>query len=158
MKLKNKETGEIATLTMSNNGESLLLMADGEMLVRDVKLSDLEEWEDYKKPKKSLCKYYYYIDSACKGGIDKSQIFNCEHCEKIDEFNKSIGNYFDTKKEAERAVEKLKAWKRLKDKGFRFVKWKIGNKKLWAGFEFDKEAWATEVEPELDLLFGGDNE
>lgn len=32
---------------------------------------------------------------------------------------KRIGNYFETREEAERAVRKLKAWKRLKDKGFR---------------------------------------
>ena len=35
--------------------------------------------------------------------------------------NIEIGNYFDTREEAEKAVEKLKAWKRLKDKGFRFT-------------------------------------
>ena len=29
---------------------------------------------------------------------------------------KAIGNYFDTKEEAEKAVEKLKAWKRLNEK------------------------------------------
>ena len=38
----------------------------------------------------------------------------------VDDFNKSIGNYFETKEEAEKAVEKLKAWKRLKDKGVTF--------------------------------------
>lgn len=32
---------------------------------------------------------------------------------------KRLGNYFETREEAERAVRKLKAWKRLKDKGFR---------------------------------------
>jgi hypothetical protein len=32
----------------------------------------------------------------------------------------SIGNYFETKEEAEKAVEKLKAWKRLKGGGFVF--------------------------------------
>jgi len=38
--------------------------------------------------------------------------------EVYDRKNKEIGNYFETKEEAEKAVEKLKAWKRLKDKGF----------------------------------------
>lgn len=33
---------------------------------------------------------------------------------------KTIGNYFETRKEAEKAVEKLKAWKRLKDSGLKF--------------------------------------
>jgi hypothetical protein len=46
MKLKNKKTGEMATLTLSSNGEELLLMKNDEMIVREVKLSDLEEWED----------------------------------------------------------------------------------------------------------------
>ena len=32
-----------------------------------------------------------------------------------------IGNLFDTKEEAEKAAEKLKAWKRLKELGFRFI-------------------------------------
>lgn len=106
------------------------------------------EWEDYKEPKE-----YWYIDSACTGGIDKSKIFDCEHCEKIDDFNKSIGNYFLDKKEAKKAVEKLKAWKRLKDKGFRFV----GHSSTADGvhtieYIFDDD---IPVEP-LDLLFGGE--
>ena len=37
------------------------------------------------------------------------------------EIDKEIGNWFDTKEEAEKAVEKLKAWKRLKDFGCRFI-------------------------------------
>ena len=66
------------------------------------------------KKRKKLT-HYYYIDSACEGDIDRAKIFDCEHCKRIDEFNKSIGNYFETEKEAELAVRKLKAWKRLKD-------------------------------------------
>ena len=38
-----------------------------------------------------------------------------------DRFNKEIGNYFETKEEAELVVDKLKAWQRLKDIGCRFV-------------------------------------
>ena len=34
----------------------------------------------------------------------------------------AIGNYFETPEEAEKAVEKLEAWKRLKDKGLYFVR------------------------------------
>ena len=66
------------------------------------------------KKRKKLT-HYYYIDSACEGDIDRNEIFDCEHCKRIDEFNKSIGNYFNTREEAEKAVRKLKAWKRLKD-------------------------------------------
>lgn len=46
MKIKNKKTGEIGTLTLSSNGEELLLMKNKEMVTRNVRLSDLEEWED----------------------------------------------------------------------------------------------------------------
>ena len=70
--------------------------------------------------KKKKLAYYYYIDSACEGDIDRTEIFDCKHCKRIDDFNKSIGNYFETEKEAEKAVERLRAWKRMKDKGFRF--------------------------------------
>ena len=50
-------------------------------------------------------------------GLQKSHI--C-HCLKGDR-NTTGGYHFEpcTKEEAEKAVEKLKAWKRLKDKGFR---------------------------------------
>lgn len=38
-----------------------------------------------------------------------------------------IGNCFQTEEEAEKAVEKLKAWKRLKDSGLKFKGWNKGN-------------------------------
>lgn len=38
-----------------------------------------------------------------------------------------IGNCFQTKEEAEKAVEKLKAWKRLKDSGLKFKDWNKSN-------------------------------
>ena len=69
--------------------------------------------------------------------------------EKLKEF----GNYFGTKEEAEKAVKKLKAWKRLKDKGFRF--------KCCDDYHIDYEltgrcVWTDETEADLDLLFGGE--
>lgn len=39
------------------------------------------------------------------------------------ELLKEIGNYFETEGEARKAVEKLKAFKRLEAKGFRFTGW-----------------------------------
>lgn len=55
-----------------------------------------EEWEDYEEPK----------------GMQEIHIsFNDPTAVVIE---------FGTDEEAEKAVEKLKAWKRLKDKGFRF--------------------------------------
>lgn len=108
------------------------------------------EWEDYKEPKE-----YWYIDSACTGGIDKSKIFDCEHCEKIDDFNKSIGNYFLDKKEAKKAVEKLKAWKRLKDKGLHATTFYVEDGSLVIRAKTHNSSGAENWE-DLDLLFGGE--
>ena len=155
MKLRNKQTGEIATLTMSNNGESLLLMVDGEMLAYNIRLSDLGEWEDYEKPKE-----YWYIDAD--GGL------LCEPSDDRCEFDnkcREIGNYFETKEEAERAVEKLKAWKRLKDKGFRFTSTPgVGSLDITPGkFQIEinadmPEKWfcCDAVQKDLDDCFGGE--
>ena len=43
----------------------------------------------------------------------------CVEQENRDEM-REIGNYFETREESEKAVEKLKAWKRLKDRNLRF--------------------------------------
>lgn len=99
MKLKNKKTGEIVEATDFN------IMSDYNSLAELNK-----DWEDYEEPTG-----YWYIDFdgdvlGCVEDFDK----------ETDEKRKQIGNYFETKEEAEKAVEKLKAWKRLKDKGFRF--------------------------------------
>lgn len=45
----------------------------------------------------------------------------------VDNGRLDIGNCFQTEEEAERAVEKLKAWKRLKDSGLKFKSWNKSN-------------------------------
>jgi len=85
-------------------------------------------------------------------GLQKSHI--C-HCLKGDR-NTTGGYHFEpcTREEAEKAVEKLKAWKRLKDKGFRFEGWDntdhstIHNFSLFVAIE-DLE----NINKDLDLLF-----
>ncbi len=58
------------------------------------------------------------------------------------------------------AVEKLKAWKRLKDKGFRFDGWtiddglKISIRTNLEGGNIYSES-EKEIRSDLDLLFGG---
>lgn len=146
MKLKNKKTGEVVEpylewCSNSNKPHSLAELN--------------EEWEDAPEEPKE----YWYIDSACDGDIDRTEIFDCEHCKRIDEFNKSIGNYFETKKEAKLAIRKLKAWKQLKDKGFRFIELRASNygssKIITIKAECD---WSSKNIDDLDLLFGGDDE
>ena len=96
MKLRNKKTGEIKDLDIR------LLGTEPDRFVNS--LAELnEEWEDYEEPKG-----YWYYDTTC-GRVEK---LNHNEDKEIDS---SIGNCFETKEEAEKAVEKLKAWKRLKD-------------------------------------------
>ena len=75
---------------------------------------------------------------------------------------KEIGNYFETREEAEKAVEKLKAWKRLKDKDFQFHGYNalgVGEITFSVDFEdMDDEGEIGQLRHDLDLLFGGDNE
>ena len=89
--------------------------------------------------------------------------------QELKDMAKQIGNYFETKEEAEKAVEKLKAWKRLKDKGFRFCGLMEDYTRITGGYfparngrrylQFNKseeDEWLKENWEDLDLLFGGD--
>lgn len=163
MKLKNKRTGEVDDFIFE-------VIKDRIDLYRRVGSSDTkntwhynslaelnEEWEDVEEPKA-----YWYIDDA--GVMQVDQILSS----KIN-MRKSIGNYFETKEEAEKAVEKLNAWKRLKDKGFRFEGIKEDYTRILQSQEpfrtgkrylqFNKsedEEWMKENWEDLDLLFGGE--
>lgn len=149
MKLRNKKTGEIIETVIVDHG------AEWEMrnayASEDTQtynsLAELNaEWEDYEETKE----YYYYIDDGGIISIDQS-------LSTMSNMRKSFGNYFDTREEAEQAVEKLKAWKRLKDKGIRFVGWYDSvsdNNPDNILFKLDEDAWETATCDDLDLLFG----
>ena len=85
----------------------------------------LTDWfEEIKEPtrwKPELGKKYYLSDS--NGSVYDSVWSN----DYIDRSRVKIGNYFETREEAEKAVEKLKAWKRLKDSGLKFKDWNKSN-------------------------------
>ena len=161
MKLRNKKTGEIANLTLSSNGEELLIMKNNEMVTRNVKLSDLEEWEDAPEEPKE---YWYIAHNGIVGCFeydDDWQYMDFNWQDKL----KQIGNYFETKEEAEKAVEKLKAWKRLKDKGFRFTLTPgVGSLDITPGkFQIEITAdmpakWfcCDAVQKDLEVCFGGE--
>ena len=55
-------------------------------------------------------------------------------------------------KEAIEVEEKLKAWKRLKDKGFKFN----GGDDACISYILDPVKWEDELEKDFDLLFGGE--
>ena len=91
-------------------------------------------------------KYWYITDG---GYICRDDI---KYSDWIEE-RKSIGNYFETEEEAEKAVEKLKAFKGLKDKGFRF----IDHIDRDTGQGMTRYEWDGYINGEdLDLLFGGE--
>lgn len=117
MFLRNKKTGEVIEWD-----KNLTYKLDREY----TSLKELcENYEDCEEPKE-----YWGIDytSCRKGGIEEFTYDN----DNIDEFNKSIGNYFETEEKAEKAVEWLKARKVLFDdtKGFK-PNWENPDEKKW---------------------------
>ena len=162
MKLRNKKTGEIVedayvreTHDFQFDGQKHVLAVfkgNGHRPPERISgpyssLAELNaEWEDYEPQK------YWYIDPD--GNIEK--------CSKDDEYDKpakEIGNYFETKEEAEKAVEKLKAWKRLKDNGFKFDYGRDYQgdhaESVYGNIDFEIPRYDG-VEADLDLLFGGE--
>lgn len=152
MKLRNKKTGEIvyATMMASYGGGELQIRyypvnnAENTHFKEYRSISELnEEWEDYEEPK-----VFWYINEF--GTPTKADFVGRETL--YDKCRKNFGNYFETKEEAEKAVKKLKAWKRLKDKGFRF----IDHMDRDSGQGMTRYEWDGYVNGEdLDLLFGG---
>lgn len=150
MKLRNKKTGEINILKVDEDYFKIY-KDDGEF-VCPVTLKELNNgWEDYYDEPKE----YWYIDDA--GVIQIDQVLASEI-----NMRKSIGNYFESKTEAVKAVEKLKAWKRLKDKGFRFGHWVTVTEKKCGKVEFKCDDIrlsfdeARKFYDDITLLFGGE--
>ena len=103
MKLRNKRTGEIGLVhcdaTMFSDKIGVFIDNNHIDLRNPYKiytsLAELnEEWEDYEEPKE-----YWYVYA------DKPQRADCGDI--LEEDFKAIGKYFETKEEAEKAVEKL---------------------------------------------------
>ena len=118
MKLRNKNTGEIKGVIVGGypvSGKTKMWEVSEMDLNEETgykslgtytSLAELNaEWEDYEEPKD-----YWYIYA------DKPQRAECGDI--LEEDFQAIGNYFETKEEAEKVVEKLKAVKRLKDNYF----------------------------------------
>jgi hypothetical protein len=144
MKLQNKKTGEIGYLYANKNENYNVLDADDKVLAVYPSLAELnEEWEDYEEPKE----YWYISGSGCV--VDTDDGFD------VDKKRKEIGNYFETEEEAEKAVEKLKAWTRLKNGGFKFKGYYLG---LGGNFSIKFETGAKCNTKDLDLLFSGEDE
>lgn len=151
MKLKNKKTGEIGYLYANKNENYNVLDENDKVLaVYETLEAVVGEWQDYEEPKE-----YWYMDYA---GFIRSAARTGNSWE----VQKKIGNCFETKEEAEKAVEKLKAWKRLKDKGFRFKDYtrkfdgfKRVDGSVFIIAELDDEGVIGMID-ELNICFGGE--
>ena len=153
MKLRNKKTGEIGTVKV----EYQKFYVTTHRIYPYNTLAELfEEWEDYEEPKELKIHWYIYGSEPLE--VDE-QNWNKEFIEEL----KSVGNYFETKEEAEKAVLKLKAWKRLKDKGFEFINFpykkicKYDARTGVGNLEYQVKYY-EELDDDLDLLFGGGDE
>lgn len=153
MKLKNKKTGEIGILIVDGAYKFVTNFA-----IEDDKMNRLgeynslaelnEEWEDYEDPKEC-----WYINAMGHANSCK------DLSEEVIRDIVRIGNCFNSMHEAVLAIEKLKAWKRLKDNGLKIAG--------YGRYVYDPKSthyvkivldYATgdEVRKDLDLLFGGE--
>lgn len=159
MKLRNKKTGEIATVegfgsaegeiqmtyTIDNDETKLYLYCTPSLTTFN------EDWEDYEEPKGT-----YFINT--QGDV---QFWDSSSFAYPDDWSKEkqIGNYFETKEEAEKAVEKLKAWKRLKDDGITYSL-DEGNGTPYIIIHSKEEKGPVQkvlrILEDLTLLFGGE--
>lgn len=150
MKLRNKRTGEINILKVDEDYFNIY-KDDGEF-VCPVTLKELNDgWEDYEEPKD-----IWWLDN--EGGVNHAT----SEVDNSFEKNREIGNYFKSKEEAEKAVEKLRAWKRLKDNGFKFEGTNNSKRKTgyfinyYLGKSFDSQEACEQAMKDLHLLFGGE--
>ncbi len=146
MKLRNKKTGEIGYTAVLQSKAIVVMDENAIQLASYTTLAELNaDWKDAPEEPKE----YWYIDTT-EGAIVEH---TCEQFELTDKERKEIGNLFETEEEAELAVRKLKAWKRLKDKGFRF----IDHIDRDSGQGMTRYEWDGYINGEdLDLLFGGE--
>ena len=148
MKLKNKKTGKIGYLYEHSLVQDKIIVYDVKGIVGTYNsLAELnEEWCDYEEPKE-----YWYIDYDGKILCGESDDSSTE------KMMINIGNHFESKEEAEKAVEKLKAWERLNNCGLKFIDWWLSkdnhiiigtNRQI---FDIDEQG----LREDINLLFGG---
>ena len=154
-KLHPTEIGVIKTFSLSPDDEvgEIAVECSGCTYYYNNLAELCEKWEDYEEPVES----YWFINDL-DGELMKCDLKNCgkSNFTEWSEHRKEIGNYFETKEEAELAVCKLKAFKRLKDKGFTFYDWVWDYTPIQTLKTTASIAFHDGIEEDLDLLFGGE--
>lgn len=149
MKLRNKKTGEIAEASILNF--ELVVRYDDGRVEKYPLLFNYSNFEYYEEPKE-----HWAIDQFGEpinvSGLSRLQL------EKLHR----LGNDFPSENATMKAIEKLKAWKRLKDKGFRYKDFEetdrgeLGDFTIYAHIEPDYSQKYDEFDDDLYLLFGGE--
>ena len=158
MLLRNKNTGEIGEFNYIPNEKYPLIVhtkepADAEMYDSLARLN--EDWEDYEE-----AEYYYAITSIkSDDGITKMK----NRHNDMNAFDKAIGNYFASREEAQKVVEKLKAFKRLQDLGFKFEGIRFRNNHNYIEWKLEPKNELTDHETGellegLYKVFGGNDD
>ena len=129
------------------------LSDDGNLVYKPFNGS-IEEWEDASKEPKE----WWYIDIHGPHKVTN----NDEYYQQVKTASKQIGNYFETREEAEKAVEKLSALTKLCKKGFEFNSVEMfgsGFIKIKASIPISEKTTLQErsdITDSLYLLFGGE--
>lgn len=152
---KDFELGEVvkARVTTYYDENKVVVMADrARGGVSRFEYNSIKDFTDHWTDPPEEPKGYWFIDCAAPYPVDFCE-FNIDT-----EDDKAIGNYFETKEEAEKAVEKLKAWKRLKDKGVKLEIVTIGHRKYLEPTAEDDKTFdeAKELIKDFELIFGGE--
>lgn len=145
-KLRPTEIGVIKTFSLSPDDEIGAIAVECTRATYYYNnLAELcEKWEDYEEPKKT-----WFIDAY--GSVRDREAMTLV----VGWDNKPIFE-FETKEEAEKAVEKLKAWKRMKKCGLRF--WDLDTVHLKIGYSFENytKEDIPQLKKDLALIFGGE--
>ena len=154
MKLRNKRTGEIYDFKITPDYDDVMSgwkIENKDFGVRYYShLAELNsEWEDVPEEPKE----YWIIDTILHE-IRSLPYKNNEEDKRYEQWLEERGLKFETKEEAELAVRKLKAWKRLKDKGVRFC----GGDDACISYEADIENWSMQDLQDFDFLFSGEDD
>lgn len=129
MRLKNKKTGEIGKLLKLQDDDELEVMTDDKCYRYKTLAEVAEQWEDYEEPKASI---------YATGPVEKD--------------DNTVLIEFYNHEEAEKAVKKLKAWKRLKDAGFKPTHHVLDYRTKTAKILF-KANWVGDKDPEAEQLY-----
>lgn len=154
MKLRYKKTGEIIETVIVNHGDEWEIRNayTDEVIQTYNSLAKLyEEWEDVPEESKTFFTIYY------DGTISEFRDGDDEQIRDM----KAIGNHFETREEAELAVRKLKAWKRLKDDGLKIREYELNGGTDRNGCFTGDICLTLDIskpvyEDILQLLFGGE--